>query len=211
MGSRFDRFYSRPDLAFGDRPTEALVAYVRAGGIPGGALDLGCGDGRNALYLAAAGYRVTAIDCSEVGVSKLTRIARGRRLGDRVAGIVGDVRDWILQPLPFDLVVAVTILDHLPAADIDPLLGRIAASTRPGGTALIQVHTVDDPGYHGPAARGASEQAGAIEHYFRRDELRARLSKQWRVEHYEERMEHDTCHGRPHDHGFAIARCVKTT
>ncbi|MEJ2722330.1 MAG: class I SAM-dependent methyltransferase [bacterium] len=206
----FDRFYSGSDLpTFGDKPSPELLEHVRAAGNPGRALDLGCGDGRNSLFLAAAGYIVTGVDSSEMGVNKLMRFAGERMLADRITGIVADARGWVFQPLQFDLLIAVTLLDHLPAEDIDRVLDQMTASLRPAGTALVQVHTVDDPGCGKKAPHDTSEMAAAVRHYFDRGELSSRLRGRLRLTHYEERLEYDTQHGPPHHHGFAVALGVK--
>ena len=69
----WDRFYanrSRPVPFFATKPDENLAAYLDQGLIaPGRALDLGCGPGRNALYLASHGLKVDAIDLSPVAVA----------------------------------------------------------------------------------------------------------------------------------------------
>ena len=206
----FDWFYSGSDSpAFGDEPTRELLEHVRATRSTGRVLDLGCGDARNSLFLAAAGYDVTGIDSSEAGVNKLMRMARERMLGDRITGVVADARDWIFKPMRFDLLVAVTLLDHLPGEDIDRVLNQMTASLRPAGTALVQVHTVDDPGCRKIAPHDTSEMAAAVRYYFDRNELRERLSGRLRVMHYEERLEYDTHHGPPHHHGLAVALGVK--
>jgi cyclopropane fatty-acyl-phospholipid synthase-like methyltransferase len=206
----FDKLYSGSSLpSLGAAPTEEVVRYVRSNAGDRCVLDLGCGDGRNSLFMAAAGYTVIAVDSSPAGIEKLTRMARARGLDERLAGVVADVRDLPFLPELFDLVVAVTIIDHLPDHDIDALLERMIGALKPGGSAVIQVHTIGDPGYRDPRANVASELASEIRHYFDYDELRARLTDRLRVEHYDVRMEYDTSHGRPHYHGFAIALGVR--
>ncbi len=103
-------------------------------GDPGGleALDLGCGTGRHALWLASAGARVTAVDFSE---GMLVR-ARGKPDAGRVRFLAHD----LYRPLPFadgtfDLVVSGLVLEHLRA--LDPFLAEARRVLRPAGRAVV--------------------------------------------------------------------------
>ncbi len=103
---------------------------------PGRALDLACGEGRNALWLAARGWRVTAVDFSQVALDK------GRQRADQD----GLVLDWVAadatayEPAAgsFDLVVVAYF--QLPADQLAPVLRRAAAALAAGGTMLIVGH-----------------------------------------------------------------------
>lgn len=205
----FDKFYSGRNPAFGGRPTAEVMQYIAANGRGGEVLDLGCGDGRNALALAAANYRVTAFDTSRVAIEKLTALASSRNLNNHVHGAVADVRNWRPTSSRFDLIIAITILDHLPGIDIDPLVGKMVAALRKDGTLIVKVHTQDDPGYHNQYARDVSELAGHIQHYFASGELRQRLAPHCYIDSYEERVELDASHGEPHRHGSAVAYCTR--
>lgn len=116
---------------------------------PGRALDLACGEGRNAIWLAALGWRVTAVDFSDVGLDKAERLAAARGL----AGI-----DWILADLDryrpearaFDLVIVLYL--HLPWPRMDAVLRRAAEAVAPGGTFLLVGHDLANlaDGHGGP-------------------------------------------------------------
>jgi len=62
--------------AFGDRPSEELKDFILATGLRGDALDIGCGDGRDTLFLASAGFSITAIDVSAVALDKLMKLGK---------------------------------------------------------------------------------------------------------------------------------------
>lgn len=205
----FDRFYGRSSPAFGGEPSSEVCGIV-PGRVPENspALDLGCGDGRNSLFLAARGFQVTAVDSSQVGVTRLLERARLEGLERHLQGIVADVCEWDYPRARYDLIIAITILDHLPAEAIGGVCARLLDSARPGATLLVKVHTVADPGYRGVVS-DKSELADAIEHYFEPGELRKLLKDCCRLDYYEERRELDTSHGEPHHHGFAIATAVK--
>ena len=110
--------------------------------IPAGAavLDLGCGNGIPvARHLAAAGYRVTGVDFSQV------QIQRARRLVPAAAFLHRDITTLILPAAAFDAVVCLYTLIHLPLAEQPPLLGRIAGWLRPGAGCWRQPATRPGP------------------------------------------------------------------
>ncbi|WP_042428274.1 class I SAM-dependent methyltransferase [Streptacidiphilus anmyonensis] len=114
----WDRFYTdrtRPVPFFVAKPDENLAAYLDQGLIaPGRALDLGCGAGRNALYLAARGFEVDAVDLSPVAVAWAEDRAREAGVGIRFRW--GDAFALPAAELtgPYDLVVDSGCFHHLP-------------------------------------------------------------------------------------------------
>ena len=116
-------------------PSRFVVAEV-AGLRPGAALDLACGAGRNAVWLAGQGWRVTAVDFSAVAL----RMARGLEAERRVSveWVEADVLAWMPPARAYDLVCVLYL--QLPAAERRTALGRAAAAVRPGGTLLVLGH-----------------------------------------------------------------------
>lgn len=198
----FDKFYSKETLSFGDEPAEALRGFVRATSYRGRALDLGAGDGRNALFLAESGYDVTAVDLSQVGLDKLHTSAEKRGLANRIHTVCTDVRDYVPPTDSFDLVLAVTLLDHLPQEDIAPVYSAATGSLKAGGIFYAQSHTVDDPG-HTDRKERASDLAPMIHHYFDHNELLRLALDDFHILWYQEKPEEDHSHGAPHHHVFA--------
>ncbi len=198
---RFDDFYDEEGMSFGDEPPPELVSVVGTGRERQSALDLGCGDGRITLYLAKSGFRVTGVDLSTVGLDKLRGIVRKFKLENKVHLLQGDIRTVALAPAAYDLVVAVTVLDHLPAEDVGPVFDRIAGYVRPGGILFVKVHNVDDPGR--TAGGGASELQEAIKYYFPRQKLRKMARGAFEILSYKEEAEKDYSHGAPHTHAFS--------
>ncbi len=100
---------------------------------PGDALDLACGEGRNALWLARRGWRVTAVDFSAVAVD------RARRLADPGPAITWQVADVLTAPYPeVDLVVLAYL--QLPPDQRRTVVRRAWECLRPGGTFLLVAH-----------------------------------------------------------------------
>ncbi len=101
-------------------------------------LDLGCGEGRNALYLAECGFEVTAVDISEAGIRKLNALAHEKGLAIRSE--VADVRGY--RPLDaFDLIVSHGCLHLMERESWERVVPRIKSHTQPGGTNILVVFT----------------------------------------------------------------------
>ena len=143
----WNRRYEGRELIWTAEANRFLAA--EAGGLPPGrALDLGAGEGRNAVWLAERGWDVTAVDFSAVGLEKGERLARER--GAHVSWVVADLREHVPPAGAFDLVVLLYL--HLPARDRAGLLARAADSVAPAGLMLVVGHDSSNiaDGHGGP-------------------------------------------------------------
>jgi SAM-dependent methyltransferase len=115
---------------------------------PGRALDLACGEGRNALWLAERGWDVTAVDFSEVAVERGRAWAEERGL--TVDFQVADVIEFTPAAGAFDLVVLFYL--QLPHEDVRQVILHAVDGLAPGGTLLVVAHDLDnlEHGYGGP-------------------------------------------------------------
>ncbi|MFJ4239558.1 class I SAM-dependent methyltransferase [Streptomyces iakyrus] len=134
----WDDFYadrSRPVPFFPARPDESLVAVVERGALRGGrALDLGCGPGRNALYLAARGFDVDAVDLSSTALDWARE--RAREAGaENVRFHHGDAFALAGVGLtgPYDLVYDSGCFHHLPPHRRVSYLALLEQFLAPGG------------------------------------------------------------------------------
>jgi ubiquinone/menaquinone biosynthesis C-methylase UbiE len=116
----------------------ALVAGLLDGVPPGDAVDLAAGEGRHALWLAARGWRVTAVDFSTVGLAR----GRSQSGAERITWEAADVTTWTAPPASQDLVLVAYL--HLPEADTVAVLTRAVGWLRPGGRLLVLGHDVDN-------------------------------------------------------------------
>ena len=103
---------------------------------PGRALDLGAGDGRNAIWLAIQGWQVTAVDFSQVALDRGRALATAS--GVRVEWQLADLLEWSPGASRFDLVTLFFI--HLPSDERRDVYARAAVAVAPGGTLLIVGH-----------------------------------------------------------------------
>jgi len=119
----------------------------RAGTLtPGRALDLACGEGRNAIWLAEHGWAVTAVDFADVAVDRGRQWAADRELA--IEWIVADVVQWVPPPDAFDLVLLCFL--QLPADERRIVWTNAVRALAPGGTLLLAGH----------ASRNLSEGVG---------------------------------------------------
>lgn len=105
---------------------------------PGRALDVGAGEGRNAIWLAGRGWQVTAVDFSAVALDKGRRLAGARGLV--IEWVRADLRDYQPQERSFQLVLIAYL--QLREAELDGVLRRAAAALAPGGVLLVVGHDV---------------------------------------------------------------------
>ncbi|MCU1578404.1 MAG: Methyltransferase type 11 [Rhodoglobus sp.] len=119
--------------------SNAWVAATVGGLDPGSAVDLGAGEGRNALWLASLGWEVTAVDFSAVGLE--TGASRAESLGLDIEWITADATDWV-SPTEVDLVVVAYL--QLPADDLALALGNAVGYLAPGGTLAVIGHDLDN-------------------------------------------------------------------
>lgn len=103
---------------------------------PGRALDLGSGDGRNAIWLARRGWRVTAVDFSTVAIERAR--SRAAAVGADVEWRREDLLAWRPDPANYDLVVLVFI--HMAIDERQRVYAGAAAAVAPGGSLLVIAH-----------------------------------------------------------------------
>jgi SAM-dependent methyltransferase len=143
----WDERYSGPDLVWGAGPNRFVTDEVTA--LPAGrAVDLGTGEGRNAIWLAGRGWKVTAVDFSAAGLARAARLADDRAVS--VDWVQADLVDYQPAPGGYDLVLIAYI--HLPPAGLARLFRAAATAVAPGGTLLVIGHDRDNitRGHGGP-------------------------------------------------------------
>jgi SAM-dependent methyltransferase len=135
----WDRRYGGTDLLWTAEPNRFVAEEVRELS-PGRALDLGTGEGRNAVWLAERGWQVTAVDFSSVALDKGRRLARTR--GVSVNWVLEDLRGYRAEPAAYDLVL-LAYLHLLPVERAAVLRGAAAALAR-HGTLLVVGHDLSN-------------------------------------------------------------------
>ena len=138
--AEWDERYAAAEQVWSGRPNGALVAEV-AELRPGRALDVGCGEGADAVWLARRGWDVTALDVSQVALDRAALHAR--QAGATVRWVHAGLVQALLPAGAFDLVSAqYPALRRTPGGDAERAL---LAAVAPGGTLLVVHHADVDP------------------------------------------------------------------
>jgi SAM-dependent methyltransferase len=139
--------YEGDGLLWTARPNHFLVAEAAALA-PGRALDLACGEGRNAVWLAEQGWQVTGVDFSEVALEKARLLAEQHKV--QAEWIRADLFEYEPPPASFELVIVFYL--QIPPERLRPILARVAKAIAPGGTFLLVAHDSSNltHGYGGP-------------------------------------------------------------
>jgi SAM-dependent methyltransferase len=133
----WEQFYGERSQVWSGRPNAVLVEEID-GLTPGTALDLGCGEGADAIWLAERGWRVTAADISQAALDRAAEHAAAAGLADRITWARHDFSESVPSG-PYDLVSAHFL--HSPVDDPrDSALRAAAAAAGSGGTLLVVSH-----------------------------------------------------------------------
>jgi 2-polyprenyl-3-methyl-5-hydroxy-6-metoxy-1,4-benzoquinol methylase len=141
----WDERYGSTSAVWSGNPNRRLTEQA-ADLAPGHALDVGCGEGADAIWLAQRGWAVTAVDVSHVALERAARIAAEHApdAAGRIAWQQADLQVWAPDPASFDLVSAHFMYLPQPAQRL--MHERLAAAVRPGGRLLVVGHNPTDHG-----------------------------------------------------------------
>jgi SAM-dependent methyltransferase len=136
--------YSEPGFAYGTEPNDFLASNAERYLCPKGEiLCLAEGEGRNAVFLARLGFRVTGVDSSAVGLEKARKLAEQHGVG--IETVVADLGDFDLGAERWDGITSIWC--HTPP-DLRARLHRsVVAALRPGGVLLLESYTPAQLGY----------------------------------------------------------------
>jgi SAM-dependent methyltransferase len=132
---RWNRRWAGERAHASSAPSEFLIAETEALP-PGRALDVACGAGRNAVWLARRGWRVTGVDFSDVALRAARELAASA--GVEVEWVEADAVTWIPPRRAYDLVTVMYV--QLPVVERRATLAHAADAVAPGGTLLVVGH-----------------------------------------------------------------------
>ncbi len=134
----YDRKYDSDDYYWGKKPSVMCERIVKLH--PPGpdvtVLDIGCGEGRNAVYLARQGYTVSAFDISRNGIDKTLRYAEEADV--QVEAFKANINEYRLGK-PYDILFATGSLHYMPPEIRDKIFANYRRFTRPGGLNAFSV------------------------------------------------------------------------
>lgn len=144
---QWDRRYAEKGFVWTSEPNRFLVGEAQPLA-PGRALDVACGEGRNAVWLADRGWQVTGVDFSEVGLQKARALARSR--GVRARWIAADLREYVPERSAYDLVLVFYL--QVPASERTAIVRTVAGAVAADGLFLLVGHDSSnlEHGYGGP-------------------------------------------------------------
>lgn len=145
MADDLNHRYETTDALFGRDPERILVEHAHVLPPDGEVLDLGCGQGRHALWLARRGRRVVAVDPSTVAIRTVRDVARteGLAVVTHQCGF-GELDD---PPAPYAGVLLVGLVQMLPPEELDRLVAVIDRWTTSRSVLFMVAWTQDDPRY----------------------------------------------------------------
>jgi tellurite methyltransferase len=213
----FDSEYGRVDSYWGDQPN-LLVSMISGRLKPGSRiLEVGCGEGRNAIFLARLGFDVIATDIAEKGIEKARRLAQVNDC--RVEFINLDAHDPHDHLGSFDCALLINVLQLLRSDRILERMHHFQSIIVPGGIMAVEAFTVDDPLYKTHIESGKPPVApltinhpsrGYSVRFFEEGEVVSYFDD-WELIYYNEGLTQDKPHGVHvdfHEHGLVrlIAR-----
>ncbi len=182
IAAQYDSWYASTDELFGGgKPVPAvrkLTEYLSGGR----ALDIGGGDGRNAIYLAEKGFAVSVMDLSVVGLDKLQAVAKKKGL--HIKTQVADIRKENFDAV-YDVMVVTYVLHHLDAADAREVVEKSQSHTVVGGVHVIVTFANEG---------GLYERAKSSGRFYPDEETMRLLYKDWEI--LEIKTEEVLCHAR---------------
>jgi SAM-dependent methyltransferase len=182
------RYTEREGSMWSGRPNGRLVAEL-TDVVPGAALDVGCGEGADAIWLAAGGWNVMAIDISDVAINRAR--AAGEQAGVSIDWICGDVLRTPPASRSFDVVSMQ--YPALPKSAGERAVQRLLDTVRPGGLLLAVYHDLDDEHREHMKSRGVDPSD-----YFGVDDISRLLGDDFTVELHAIEPRVDPPPGTPH-------------
>jgi SAM-dependent methyltransferase len=138
----WEQHYGERDQVWSGR-VNVRLAEIAAPLTPGSALDLGCGEGGDAAWLAAHGWQVTAVDISDTALRRAAAAAESRGVADRIEFVQHDLSNGFPDGT-FDLISAQFLHSKLPL-DRTRILKQATGAVRPGGLLVVVDHAGPPP------------------------------------------------------------------
>jgi len=130
--TQWDQRYSRPNFIYGKAPAKFLAENYEYIPFEASVLDMGMGEGRNAVFLAQKGYKVTGIDISSVAVKKSYLLAQ--EFGVKIKGVVASLKEYKIAPGSFDAIICFYYVDR-------SLIDKMRTWLKPGGVLIYEAYT----------------------------------------------------------------------
>ena len=195
MQDQWNQRYGDATYFYGIEPNDFLREKVHLLPARGRILTLAEGEGRNAIFLARQGFKVTAVDWSEVGLAKLSTWAKSEGL--TVETVCGDINKFDFGSQNWDGIVSIWF--HQPSGERKELYPKIERALTSGGVFLLESYTPKQLSFK----TGGPQDVDMLVHA---TELKSSLNK-LQIEHCLE-TERDIHEGRGHNGRSAVVQLV---
>lgn len=204
MAKDYDRIYRGDSLYWGEGPSDLVRQFAELAP-EGRALDLGMGEGRDALYLAGLGFNVTGVEIAAAGVERCNQ--RAESSGRKIRAVCADVRNFAIGERRYAIIICNSLLQFLTKKDAQRLVDKTVRGLKKGGVLLCQAFTIDDPSYkvHKRKSRQIApgvfqDSSGNVYSLYDYGEI-LHLCSALRPVYYREYDFYDTLHPPAHWHG----------
>ena len=136
--TQYEELYRSDEYFWGTEPADFLEKLIAVKPPRPGikVLDIGCGEGKDAVYMAQKGYDVTAFDLTESGIRKTIRLAAER--GTKLNAYTADINDFETDET-FDIIYSTGTIQYLADENIPGFFDKIGKMTRPHGLHYFNV------------------------------------------------------------------------
>ena len=205
----WDKEYQKTKSLWGFRPSPILIHYQKL--IPKGkVLDLGIGEGRNALAMAERGFEVDGFDISETAIQRCQKQAEEANLKLNVKG--ADICNIDIQENSYSLIISAMVLQFLEKPDVDAIIEKAKKGLQKEGIFYMSAFSTENPSYKMMKENNDrfelvapntfySKEKNMCLHYFSKEEVLSYFT-QFQIISYSESYLLDLGHGEPHYHGI---------
>ncbi|MEI5908164.1 class I SAM-dependent methyltransferase [Bacillus spongiae] len=203
----WNKKYSEVNQLWGLKPKATLTQYVNLISKEGKVLDLGMGEGRNALYLASLGFEVQGVDISDKAIQRCNRFAKEKGL--LIDSHVRDLREFKIEKQSYSLIILSNVLNFFNDMEISEILHKAKNGLIAGGLIYINTFDISDPGYEKHKEKYKEISTNTFlnpitknsMHYFTKSELEDHFNG-YKPITSSQTFSLDLGHGEPHYHGI---------
>jgi len=189
----YDKIYKTSKDAWGNEPNKLLQMIWQNVKPNSYFLDLGCGQGRDSIFMAEQGFKVVAVDESKEAIEQLKETAVKENLN--IETICQSIADFKITQDKFLVINAYNIFQFLDKSKTMEIIRNIKKNLKPDGYAIISGFTINDPSYQ--------KQGNKAKGYFKPNELKELFNDFEIIFYFEKEIEDKGHPGAqlPHKHG----------
>lgn len=195
----YDSKYSKEEFYWGLKPNKIVVESIKHLLQGAKILDLGCGEGKDAFFLAKNNFDVIAVDLSKEGIKKLSTLAKKERL--KIKTSISDINSYLQGNEFFDAILAINVIQFISAKNIFNAIKKIHSATNQGGLNIITSFIAETPQQKEIALTKGM-------YFFDTEELRE-IYKGWEILFYREKLGNWETHGEPRHRHFIVEIIAK--